>query len=315
MIYTNPLPSPAEPKPNRWRLFWAFPVTRIVLYLLIFFLEIAAMLAVLGAILHRLHHQHGQNLLVLASLAEGLTAAGELLAFWIMVCFADKRPWATAGYTRQGLVSGLLGGFAIGAAMLSTGILVFRLLGVYHVTALVPSVLVLVPLGLYFFVALSEETLFRGYVFQTLEGRWGSGVALVTTSVLFGLAHLGNPVPGASHWMRVAGPLQICFEAGLPMGAAYLLTRKLWLPIGIHWAWDYFEGPIYGCTDSGNHDPHTLLHATLSGPALLTGGPFGPEAGLVFLAVGTLTGVLLLRAAVRRGQWLPRPRRAKITSA
>lgn len=304
-----PLSEPAPPRPSRWLRFLAFPITRILLYLIVF-----AALAFLtdeafNGLLRVLHHRPGHNPVLMMTLGEGIVAASAVGAFWVMARFIDKRPWATAGFTRQGLASGLAGGFALGAAMLTVGVGGLRLLGDYHVSAVVPSVLVLAPLLTYLAVGVFEETLFRGYIFQTLEGRWGSGIALTVTSLLFGLAHLGNPVPGASHWMRLAGPLQICLEAGLPLGAAYLLTRRWWLSIGIHWAWDYFEGPVYGCPDSGTHAPHTLLHATLSGPAILTGGPFGPEAGLVFLFVGTLTGVLLLWMAVRNGQWQPRPPR------
>ena len=311
MIYTNPLPSPAEPKPSRWQRFWAFPITRIVLYLLLFAAIAAALSGILSGVLHLLHHRRGHVSVAVFTAAEGITAASAVLAFWVMVRFADKRAWATAGFGLGGLPAGLFGGFALGAAILSAGVGTLAGLGMYHVTAVVPSVLVLAPLLLYLCVGAFEETAFRGYIFQTLEGRWGSGVALAATSLLFGLAHLGNPVPGASHWMRVAGPLQICLEAGLPLGAAYLLTRRWWLPIGMHWAWDYFEGPVYGCPDSGIHDPHTLLHAVLSGPIFVTGGPFGPEAGIVLLAIGTLTGVLLLWVAVRRGQWQARPRRVR----
>ena len=305
-----PLPKSMPPKPGLWQRFLAFPVTRIVLYLAVFGVIAAGPSFALLGVLHFLHHPPGHDRVRIALLSEALYAPSPVLAFWVMVRFIDKRPWATAGFNQQGLIRGLLGGLALGAAMMTAGVLALLGLGLYHVAAVTPGAFLLPPLLLYFGVALSEETLFRGYVFQTLEGRWGSGVALAVTSLLFGLAHLGNPVPGASHWMRLAGPLQICFEAGLPLGAAYLLTRRWWLSIGIHWAWDYFEGPVYGCPDSGTHDPHTLIHATLSGPALLTGGPFGPEAGLGFLLVGTLAGVLLLRAAIKRGQWLPRPRRS-----
>ena len=309
-FHQTPLPGPVPPKAALWPRFFAFPVTRIVLYLVVF----AALAFLTGeafnGLLRVLHHRPHTYPVLMMTLGEGIVAASAVLAFWVMVRFIDKRPWATAGFNRQGLAAGLAGGFAVGAAMLTIGVLVLRMLGAYHVSAVVPSLLVLAPLLAYLAVGVFEETLFRGYIFQTLEGRWGSGVALAGTSLLFGLAHLGNPAPGASHWMRLAGPLQICLEAGLPLGAAYLLTRRWWFPIGIHWAWDYFEGPVYGCPDSGTHDPHTLLHATLSGPALLSGGPFGPEAGLVFLFVGTLTGVLLLRAAIKNGQWRARPRRA-----
>lgn len=311
MIYTDPPPTPAAPKSSRWQRFWAFPVTRIVLYLLLFAAIAAALSFALIGVLRLMHHRPGHNKELGAFLSEGLTAASAVLAFWIMVRFVDKRPWATAGFSLSALPAGLLGGFVIGAAMLTLGVGVLALLGMYHVTAVAPSAVLLVPLLLYFCVAVVEETLFRGYMFQTLEGRWGSGIALGVTSLLFGLAHLANRVPGETPLRHFAGPLLICLEAGLPMGAAYLLTRRWWFPIGIHWAWDYCEGPIYGCPDSGTHDPHTLLHAVLSGPSLVTGGPFGPEGGVVFLAVGTLTGVLLLWAAVRRGQWQPMPRRAK----
>ena len=308
MIDANQFPSSAEPKPSRWQRFWAFPVTKIALYLLLFAAVAGTLSALLSGVLHLIHYRRGAVSQMLFIAAEAVTASSALFAAWVMVR-ADKRPWATAGFNLNALPAGLLGGFAVGAAMLTASVGILAGLGMYHVTAVVPSVLVLVPLVLYFCVALFEETLFRGYIFQTLERSRGSGVALGVTSLLFGLAHLGNPTPGISPLQHFAGPLLICLEAGLPLGAAYLLTRNLWLSIGIHWAWDYFEGPIYGCPDSGIHDPHTLLRAALSGPSAVTGGPFGPEAGMVFLLVGTIAGILLLRAAIQRGQWQPRPRR------
>ncbi len=284
-------------------------MTRIVLYLLLFAAIAAGTSFALVGVLHVLHHRPGQDQTVIALLSEALYAPSPVLAFWVMTRFVDKRPWATAGFNRSALPAGLLGGVAIGAAMLTLGVGVLALLGMYHVTAVMPSVVLLIPLLLYFGVAVFEEILFRGYIFQTLEGRWGSGIALSMTSLLFGLAHLANRVPGETALRHFAGPLLICLEAGLPLGAAYLLTRRWWFPIGIHWAWDYCEGPIYGCPDSGTHAPHTLVHADFTGPAFVTGGSFGPEGGFVFLAVGMITGVLLLRAAILRGQWLPRPGR------
>ncbi len=293
-----------------WPRFWAHPLTRIALFLLVFAAIAAALSLLLVGALKLLHHRPGHDRTLGQILAEALTATAAVLATWTIVRFADHRPWASAGLTWRGLPAGLGRGFLLGTLMLSAGILVYRLLGAYHVSEVTLKPFLLTPLLLYLVVAVFEETLFRGYIFQTLEARWGSGIALGATGLLFGLAHLGNPTPGASLWQHLSGPLQICLEAGLPLGAAYLLTRSLWLSIGIHWAWDYCEGPVYGCPDSGFRDPHTLLHAVFTGPAWLTGGAFGPEAGLVFLVVGILTGVLLLRAAIRKGNWQPRPRRA-----
>ena len=308
---TPPSSAPLPPAPSRGRRFWAHPLVRCTLFVLLSALLAAVSGGLLSGVLFLLHHRPGHHRFLAATLGESILAGSVLLAFWLMVRFVDRRPWATAGFSSDKLAAGLGGGFLLGAGMVALGVLALNLLGMYHIAAVVPSVLVLAPLLTYLAVAAFEEIFFRGYLFQTLESRWGSGAALAATSLLFGLAHLANPLPGASLGMRLAGPLQICLEAGLPMGAAYLLTRRMWLPIGIHWAWDYFEGPIFGCPDSGTHDPHTLLHAALSGPALWTGGPFGPEAGLVFLIVGTGVGAALLRAAIITGRWQPRPHRER----
>ena len=300
---SEPTPLPDPLKRSRWQRFWAYPITRIVLFLLLFSVIVTALSLIPLGVFRLLHVNPRRFLTPLEFLGEGLSVAGTLLAAWIMVRFADKRPWSTAGFTLPEMPDGLLGGFAVGAVMLSIGVGVLWLLGSYHVTGLTPSVLLLLPLPLYLLVAAFEETLFRGYLFQTLETRWGSGWALGASSLFFGLAHLANPAPGETVLHHLAGPVFICFEAGLPLGAAYLLTRRLWLPIGIHWAWDYLEGPIYGCPDSGTHDPHSLLQAHFSGSSIVTGGTFGPEAGVVFLAVGTFAGLILLRTVIQRGQW------------
>jgi len=162
---------------------------------------------------------------------------------------------------------------------------------------------------LFLFVAVFEETIFRGYIFQTLETRWGSGIALAESAAAFGLIHLLNPVRGVTAAEKMAGPLLIIFEASILMSAGYLLTRRLWLPIGIHWNWNFFENSVFGAADSGEttNPVYTLARAHFTGPFALTGGSFGPEAGLVCFVVGTVAGLLLLRLAVQRGQWKPRP--------
>jgi membrane protease YdiL (CAAX protease family) len=305
--------SALPPRPSLGRRIWDFPLTRIVAYGLLT-LGITLTLGIVSlAVLLMLHVPQR----VIVSPSEGAKIFGECLflvgamaAFWVMVRFADKRPWATAGFTRREMLPQTMLGFAIGAAMITIGVGALALLGVYRITGVGPFAPVLPSVLFYLSVGIFEETFFRGYIFQTLETRWGSGLALVVSGLLFGLTHLNNSVHGVSPLERLAGPAFICLEAGLPLGAAYLLTRRWWLPIGIHWAWDFFEGPIFGLHDSGSIDPHALLHSHVSGPFLVTGGPFGPEAGLVFLATGTLAGVFLLRLAIRNGQWQLLPRRA-----
>lgn len=146
-------------------------------------------------------------------------------------------------------------------------------------------------------VAVIEEVLFRGVVFRILEERAGTVAALVASSILFGAIHLVNV--NATLW----GTLAIAMTGGVMLAAAYVVTRSLWLPIGLHFAWNFTHAGIFGVVLSGSGTPpHGLLNTTLSGPSLLTGGTFGPEASLVALLVCLVPTVLLLRKAARTGQ-------------
>ena len=145
----------------------------------------------------------------------------------------------------------------------------------------------------------SEEILFRGIIFRHLESMLGSRAALAITSALFGAAHLANP--GATWFAGLA----IAMEAGILLGAAYLYTRRLWLPIGIHAAWNFTQGWVFSVPVSGGRAPEGLLATSRHGPEWLTGGAFGLEASVVALVVATLAGVLLLMLAARHSRFVP----------
>jgi membrane protease YdiL (CAAX protease family) len=142
--------------------------------------------------------------------------------------------------------------------------------------------------------AVTEEIVFRAVLFRILAQRWGTGVALTVSALLFGLLHLVNP--GASVW----GAIAIAIEAGLMLGAAYALTRSLWFPIGLHFGWNMAEGGIFGTTVSGSTNHGGLLHTVLDGPNILTGGDFGPEASVFAILACGIPALLFLRAARRR---------------
>ncbi len=124
-------------------------------------------------------------------------------------------------------------------------------------------------------VGWNEELMSRGYHLQTIASGMGVFWGLLISSVIFGLLHLGNP---NATWLSPAG----IFFAGLLLGYAYLRTRQLWLSIGIHIGWNFFEGVVFGFPVSGL-DTYRLTRSTFSGPVLWTGGAFGPEAGLIVL--------------------------------
>ena len=143
--------------------------------------------------------------------------------------------------------------------------------------------------------AFMEELLFRGILFRWLEEFGGSFVALLITSAMFGAAHLMNPnaTPVAA--------FGIAIEAGVLLGGAYMLTRSLWLPIGLHAAWNFTQGEIFDVPVSGL-DEHGLVQAKLSGPALLSGGGFGLEASLFAMVIATAAGIFLVWLAIRQGE-------------
>lgn len=140
-------------------------------------------------------------------------------------------------------------------------------------------------------VAVTEELLFRGVVFRILEERAGSIVAIVVSALVFGLTHLVNG--HATLW----GTLAIAVEGGALLAVAYTVTRSLWLPIGLHFAWNFTESGVFGTTVSGSEGETGLLHTTLSGPSLLTGGDFGPEASLFALLCSLAVTAFLFRRA------------------
>jgi membrane protease YdiL (CAAX protease family) len=137
----------------------------------------------------------------------------------------------------------------------------------------------------FIFVGWNEELLSRGYHLQTIASGLNLFWGVIISSSIFGLLHLGNP---NATWVSAVG----IFFAGLFLAYGYLTTRQLWLPIGLHLGWNFFEGVVFGFPVSGL-DIYRLLRITVNGPVLWTGGAFGPEAGLVVLP-GLLLGTILV---------------------
>jgi membrane protease YdiL (CAAX protease family) len=137
----------------------------------------------------------------------------------------------------------------------------------------------------FIFVGWNEELLSRGYHLQTIASGLNLFWGVVLSSTVFGILHLGNP---NATWVSAAG----IFFAGLFLAYGYLTTRQLWLSIGLHLGWNFFEGVVFGFPVSGL-DIYRLIHITVHGPELWTGGAFGPEAGLVVLP-GLLLGAALI---------------------
>lgn len=195
-------------------------------------------------------------------------------------------------------------GFAGAMLLVAVVIGVIALLGGYRVDGWGSPAAAASFLGLTLAAVAAEELVFRGVLQRHLEHRAGTWIALAVTGLLFGAIHLVNP--DATLW----GALAIAVEAGGLLGAAYVATRTLWLPIGLHLGWNLGVGGVFSTVVSGADTPPGLLDGVTSGHVLLSGGAFGPEASIVAVLACSLGTVVLLRLARRRGHIVPRPRRA-----
>jgi membrane protease YdiL (CAAX protease family) len=193
----------------------------------------------------------------------------------------DKRRFVTLGFRPdRGWTLELLLGLALGAAQMG-GIFgvawaggwlsVGWLDGAALVRGLAQGVL---AAGLFALGALGEEVMFRGYLQVNLQEGSGALLALLLSSLLFGIFHVMNPSFG---WM----PLVNIALAGLAMGYARLATGNLWLPIAYHFAWNFFQGAVLALPVSGVRYGGLLAVADAGTRPWLTGAAFGPEGGLI----------------------------------
>ena len=198
-------------------------------------------------------------------------------------------------------------GLLFGALLLSLTIAILAALGVYQITGNNGWQFMLATVPGSVLSGVLEEVLIRGVIFRILEQWSGSWIALGISAAIFGLLHLLNP--GATLLNAAA----ISIEAGVLLAAAYMLTRRLWLCIGIHIAWNFTQGGIFGVAVSGGSSTG-LLRAKTVGPDWLTGGSFGVEASVVALAVCAAAGMALLWFADKKGRIVPHARPARRSS-
>jgi membrane protease YdiL (CAAX protease family) len=242
------------------------------------------------------------------ALAVGLaTAVLAVLVYAWVVRRTEHR--AVVEVSREGAVAGLGWGTLLGVALFALVIVNLAFLGSYTVHGLGTVTGAVGLVGFMAAVAVGEELMFRGVLFRIIEGWTGTWIALTVTSLLFGLAHLVNP--NATLW----GALAIAIEAGGMLTAAYVATRKLWVPIGLHLGWNIAGSAIFSTEVSGNNTPQGLLDASTSGPMLITGGEFGPEGSVYSIVFCVAAAAVFIRMAYRRGHMVPLRRSARSDAA
>ena len=192
-------------------------------------------------------------------------------------------------------------GLLCGAGLYTAAVLILMTLGIYRIEGFNPWTFLIPAIALALHSGFFEELVFRGVLFRSVEDMFGSWISLVVSSAVFGLMHLINPTA------TLMGAIFISIEAGLLLAVAYMLTRRLWLSIGFHMAWNYTQSAVFSGIVSGGVSDPGLIRPIIRGPDLLTGGNFGLESSVIAFALCTATGIVLLVMAVRRGRIVPPP--------
>ena len=225
--------------------------------------------------------------------------AMSLPAMALMAVFDGKSPMAMGLAPKGGLgdflTGGIVGGFiflsAVAAAFFGGWASFNPDVTKFSMTAMMASTLGMT------LAAAGEEVMMRGYVLQELMSKFSTASSVIVSSLMFTALHGGQL---AQSDMAAVGALNI-FLASVLLSLAYLVTRTLWLPIGIHAGWNVMQGPVLGINVSGTDMATTWQPVTLSGPEMMTGGSFGLEASVLGL-IGPTLGILMMLAMRRRAQ-------------
>lgn len=292
---------------GRLRSGWRLPIfVAAYIALVIFFVTLGRVVYVFEELAHIGSARYLEDMAFRVGLLLPALLAGWACNYWL-----EGLPWRALGLTLHNRWSrDLIFGSMAGSLSLILAVLIAIAGKGLHLSvsanlAWFPIIRAIGGLAVLFFVAaLAEEAAYRGYPLQTLTRAKLITLAIVLTSVPFALIHWKNP--GAT----IVSTLNTAL-AGVWLGVAYLKTRSLWFPLGIHWSWNLVQGPMFGLAVSGlNLSSHTVLHATDKGPAWLTGGRYGIEGGVACtIALLLSTGFILWTSLVS-----PTPELMQMTS-
>ncbi len=194
------------------------------------------------------------------------------------------------------IAKNLILGLVIGVALQSLTVLVIYLNNGLHIISVNPVSFIIIPLTVAFTVAIFEEILIRGIILRIAEEKLGSYISLALSAIIFGALHLMNPESSFISATCVA------VEGGLLLGAAYIYSRNLWLPIAIHFAWNFMQSGIFGVVTSGNEKTNGLLTTHLTGSEIITGGTFGPEGTIQAIIFCLIATIILMTLNTKRNK-------------
>lgn len=209
-----------------------------------------------------------------------------LLLVFLFRKLIDRRTIYSLGWNLSNHTSHAVVGFFAGIASIGLGTLILVLMKNLRFTGWdIDGGDIGFALGLLILVAVAEELLFRGYILNNLLQSTNKYPALIISALIFALAHGSNP---NFNWLAFVN----IFLAGIFLGINYIYTQNLWYAVLLHFAWNFFQGPVLGYEVSGTNLPG-IFQMDLAGNNLITGGKFGFEGSVVASAVMIIFIVIL----------------------
>tara|TARA_B000000565_G_scaffold254851_1_gene234107 strand:- start:4806 stop:5684 length:879 start_codon:yes stop_codon:yes gene_type:complete len=197
-----------------------------------------------------------------------------MFCLWLFMKFIDRKPLMSLGLKYEGFQQDFKFGLILGAGLIAIGFFSLFILGYVRVESFsFPFLDIVLYFILFVVVAFHEEIMLRGYILRSLMESMNRYLALAISSLIFMTVHLLNPN------ISFLGAVNL-FLAGIVLGIYYVHKSNLWLPIGMHLTWNFFQGPIFGFEVSGIKS-QSLIKQTVNGSDLITGGKFGFEASLL----------------------------------
>lgn len=255
---------------------------RIVLYLVLCIVSIFVCSIPVVALFWDFIQEHnrdviGSNLAYMSAIQLAMTL-GIVGASWLMIKEIEYRNFSFYRYTF--VIKSLIQGFVIGVMMMLVFASLVYLLGIIEFNYVGLSTRLLISFFLYLLVALAEEVLVRGYILTNLQEKMSPFLALLVSSLFFGMLHLGN-----QHFTWIG--FTTISLSGFLMGLLTLKTGSISTAVGLHWSWNFVQGPVLGFAVSG-HQENGLFQTNELANQLLTGGKFGAEGSIVLTAIGVM---------------------------
>jgi membrane protease YdiL (CAAX protease family) len=274
-----------KPLDSLWRLI-GLPIVQIVIGIVIVNVVTFFFRSIAQAILSALAVEHSTFKSPVVFVVRCLTV---YYTYMLFVRISEKRKADEIAIDRESVTQFLSGG-AIGVVSISLVLALLWALGYFTVVRANEAPTVLEDIMFQLFFELIQDVVFIAILFRTLEKSFGSWISMGVASVIFGFQHLLYP------GQTILSVSAQTIEVGILFCSLYVITRRIWLIFGFHFAWDYIQCGIVGFPAMENSRP--ILVSQFSGPALITGSPVGLEASLVTFVVGTGLGLFFLRKAI-----------------